>query len=61
VRLLQNLFLRGGYRINYDIDSGTAGAGVRVPVGDLRVNFDYAYAIYDQLPSIHRISLGVDF
>jgi hypothetical protein len=61
VRVLQNLFLRGGYRINYDIESGTMGAGVRVPVGDLRVNFDYAYAIYDMLPSIHRISLGVDF
>jgi hypothetical protein len=61
VRLLQYLFLRGGYRINYDIESGTMGAGVRVPVGDLRVNFDYAYALYDQLPDIHRISLGVDF
>jgi hypothetical protein len=61
VRILQNFFLRGGYRINYDIESGTMGAGVRVPVGDLRVNFDYAYAIYDMLPSIHRISLGVDF
>lgn len=61
VRVLQYLFLRGGYRINYDIESGTMGAGVRVPVGDLRVNFDYAYAIYDMLPSIHRISLGVDF
>lgn len=61
VRILQNLFLRGGYRVNYDIESGTMGAGVRVPLGDLRVNFDYAYAIYDLLPSIHRISLGVDF
>jgi hypothetical protein len=61
VRLLQYLFLRGGYRINYDIESGTMGAGIRVPVGDLRVDFDYAYALYDQLPDIHRISLGVDF
>jgi len=61
VRILQNLFLRGGYRINYDLESGTMGAGVRVPLGDLRVNFDYAYAIYDLLPSIHRISLGMDF
>jgi hypothetical protein len=61
VRLLQYLFLRGGYRINYDIESGTMGAGVRVPAGDLRVCFDYAYAIHDQLPDIHRISLGLDF
>ena len=61
VRVLQNLFLRGGYRINYDIEGGTMGAGVRVPLGDLRVDFDYAYAIYDMLPSIHRISLGLAF
>ena len=61
LRLLQYLFLRGGYRINYDLDSGTMGAGLRVPLGDLRVNVDYAYAIHDLLPNIHRFSLAVDF
>jgi hypothetical protein len=61
LRIAQNFFLRGGYRVNYDIESGTLGAGVVVPLKDLRVHFDYAYAMYDLLPSIHRISLGVDF
>jgi hypothetical protein len=61
LRIAQNFFLRGGYRINYDSESGTLGAGIVVPLKDLRVNFDYAYAMYDLLPNIHRISLGVDF
>ncbi len=61
LRIAENFFLRGGYRINYDIESATMGAGVAIPLKDIRVDFDYAFAMYDLLPDIHRISLGLEF
>jgi hypothetical protein len=61
VRFMDYLFLRGGYRFGYDTESTTFGAGVSAPVGDSRILFDYAYAVYDLLPNIHRFSLGVKF
>jgi hypothetical protein len=61
LRIAENFFLRGGYRINYDIEGGTLGAGVAIPLKDIRVDFDYAFAMYDLLPDIHRISLGLTF
>jgi hypothetical protein len=61
ITLVEYLQLRGGYRIAYDIESATFGAGLRVPLGDARLRFDYAYALYDLLPDIHRISVGLDF
>jgi hypothetical protein len=60
-RVLEYLFLRGGYRFGYDTETGTFGAGVKAPLGDARVMFDYAYALYDLLPDVHRFSLGVVF
>jgi hypothetical protein len=59
--ILGNFFLRGGYRFGYDTDRATFGAGVNVPLGDLRVVVDYAYATYDLLPSINRFSVGIRF
>jgi hypothetical protein len=61
VRFMDYLFLRGGYRFGYDTESTTLGAGVSVPLGDTRLQFDYAYAVYDLLPNINRFSLGVIF
>lgn len=61
LRFLDQLFLRGGYRFGYDAETMTAGAGVSVPLGDTRLSFDYAYAVYDPLPNISRFSLGVRF
>lgn len=61
LRILENFALRGGYRVNYDNESGTFGAGVTVPLGGARVAFDYCYALYDLLPDIHRIAMGLTF
>jgi hypothetical protein len=61
VAIVDQFFVRGGYRFGYDTESATFGAGVSVPVGDTKLTFDYAYALFDLLPNINRFSLGVRF
>jgi len=49
------LFLRGGYKINYDSESFSLGFGVAY--SNIRV--DYAYSDFGEyLDSVHRFSLG---
>ncbi len=49
------LFLRGGYKINYDSESFSLGFGIAY--SNIRV--DYAYSDFgDYLDSVHRFSLG---
>lgn len=56
------LFLRTGYKIYYDNDNITVGAGIRQEITGLPFTFDYSYgAMGDYLPSVHRLSLGVQF
>lgn len=55
------LFLRGGYKYNYDDEDFTFGAGANVPFSGSFVKFDYSYSVYDILPSVHRISVGIVF
>jgi len=54
-------FVRGGYKFNYDDQDFTFGAGANVPLGGSAVYFDYAYSLYDILPSVHRISVNLSF
>ncbi len=49
--------LRGGYKINADEQSFTAGAGVNLPLGIGNVSVDYAFASYTRLGSTHRFSI----
>ena len=39
----------------------TAGFGVAAPLATSRVNIDYAYANFNRLGSVHRVSLGITF
>lgn len=55
------LYLRGGYKLNYDDQSFAFGAGVNLLWSGNAVYFDYAYSVYDILPSVHRISLRLSF
>lgn len=55
------LFLRGGYKLNYDDQSYAFGAGANLLWSGNAIYFDYAYSIYDILPSVHRISLMLSF
>lgn len=48
-------------RDNSSSNDVTAGLGVAVPVLDETVMLDYAFANYNTLGSVHRISLGISF
>jgi len=61
VTILDQFFLRGGYRFGYDTETGTFGAGALAPLGGTTVVFDYSYSLYNLLPNVHRISIGVRF
>ncbi|MFZ4620037.1 MAG: PorV/PorQ family protein [Bacteroidota bacterium] len=55
-------FVRAGYKVFYDNDNLTVGAGIRQYITGLPFTFDYSYgAMGDYLPSVHRLSLGVQF
>ncbi len=54
-------FVRAGYKYNYDDQDFAFGAGANVPLGSTAVYFDYAYSVYDILPSVHRISVNLSF
>ncbi len=54
-------FLRGGYRFNYEEGNLSFGAGVNYAVGNLFLQFDYAYVSYDFLQSPHRFTVSLGF
>lgn len=56
------LFLRGGYKFNYSIESYSAGIGFRHPVSaDEYLQFDYAYTAIQYFNGVHRISISSHF
>jgi long-subunit fatty acid transport protein len=57
--IYQMLSLRGGYKINYDAETWSAGVGVQVPLGMMKVKVDYSYTDFGKLTDIHRATLGI--
>jgi hypothetical protein len=55
------LFLRGGYKVNYDTQAFTAGAGLQVAVGVRQLCVDYAFVDMDILDATHRLSVTLGF
>ncbi len=53
------LFLRGGYKFNYDEEGLTAGIGVRYGMQNVNMRVDYAYSAFGIFDAVHRFSLGV--
>jgi hypothetical protein len=53
--------LRGGYRLNRDIEKLFYGIGLNIPLSNSRFKFDYALASYDDLDYIHVFSGSIDF
>lgn len=58
------LFLRGGYKMNYDTEGMTAGFGVKFPLTLIKssvARLDYAYSDLKFLSQAHRVSVNVSF
>ena len=58
------LFLRGGYKFNYDTEGMTAGLGVKFPLTLSKASvarLDYAYQDLKLLTAAHRVSVNVSF
>jgi hypothetical protein len=62
VAFFDKFFVRGGYKINYEEESFSFGAGLNLKVWqhtDLNVN--YAWADFGRLSSVQRVSIGLRF
>ncbi|MEI7811576.1 MAG: PorV/PorQ family protein [Ignavibacteria bacterium] len=55
------LFLRAGYKINYDAEKWTFGAGLKSNISDIHFTFDYALVDYNALGKVSRFSVGIKF
>jgi hypothetical protein len=53
----ETVFLRGGYKINYDTERWTLGVGINIPFGSQNVVFDYAFIEFDELGNVSQFSL----
>ncbi|MBE0432875.1 PorV/PorQ family protein [candidate division WOR-3 bacterium] len=59
--IYNTLFLRGGYKVNYDTQKYAAGVGMKFNIGPRSFAVDYAYVDMDVLDATHRISLVIGF
>ena len=59
--LLKHLHVRSGYRINYDEEKFTFGAGFLTNIGQSKIVIDYAYKDFNNLTSTHQFTLGFQF
>jgi hypothetical protein len=55
------LFLRGGYKFNYDVQRYTLGGGISYPIGTSVATINYAYVDFGVLTQVHMITLGFAF
>ena len=53
--------LRGGYKINYDEERFTFGAGLCLPLSGTILKIDYSYADFNRLQTTHQFSLSFNY
>lgn len=53
----RTFFVRAGYKLNVDEEGLTAGAGINAPLSVARLGVDYAFADFDRLGAVHRITV----
>ncbi|MCB0283896.1 MAG: PorV/PorQ family protein [Calditrichaeota bacterium] len=58
---MKHLHLRAGYRINYDEENFTFGAGFLIPVKPVSINLGYAYKSFLNLGATHQFTLDFKF
>lgn len=55
-------FLRAGYKMGYDEETFTAGAGIKLIIGALgQVGLDYSYSDFGHLGGVHRAGMTLEF
>ncbi len=59
--LYDMLFLRAGYKVNYDVQNITAGFGFKAGIGRREIKIDYAYVDMGILDGTHRLCMGIGF
>jgi hypothetical protein len=57
----ETLFLRGGTKVNHDVETFTWGGGLRISTESFGVGVDYAFSDLGDLDSVQRFSLSIDF
>ena len=51
--------LRTGYKLNYDVEAFTFGAGVKADLNPVRLGVDYSYGgMGEYLDGVHRLTVG---
>ncbi|NQV16085.1 PorV/PorQ family protein [bacterium] len=55
------VFLRGGYKLNYDVDGLTLGLGLNYSLGDYRLSINYAFLDFGILSHVNMFSFGIIF
>ena len=55
------LMVRGGYKIDYDGENFSAGAGLKIPIGGYDSNFDFSWVRSENLDDLIRFSFGTSF
>lgn len=61
ISFFDRLFIRGGYKFNYDDENFSFGAGTNVIFAQNLIKFDYAFSNYELLSEVHRISVELNF
>lgn len=59
--LKESLFLRGGYRLNRDVEKFFYGVGLNIPLSGTEFRFDYSLASFEELDYIHIFSASISF
>lgn len=61
-RWKETFSLRGGYKLNYEEEGLTLGAGMKFKASkNTKLDISYAWADFSRLSSVHRFSLGFEF
>jgi len=59
--ILETVYLRGGYKFNYDTENWCGGLGVSLARLGIDGDINYAYSNYEYHPGTHLVSLEIGF
>jgi hypothetical protein len=57
----ETLFLRGGTKVNHDVEDFSWGGGIKINTDSFGVGVDYAFSDLGDLDSVQRFSISIDF